>query len=617
LARREPRWPYREPRRGQLEAARQLAKAVERGEVFALNAPTGFGKTAVAVYGLLLSGAERVLYLVRTRNEIAPVLRELRRFGVEEYSFLYSARRMCPLLGGEDMNVEDFWETCRLLRLRGACSYYEALERLDPGLVRDVVAGAASPFSAVAALSAMSYCPFFALKLAAADASFIVATYPYMLRSDIFAGTFEPLDYGDFIVVFDEAHSLLHAQQLLEARLGVRDIDSAIAEAEFYGLPGDIVEALSELRRLAEKAPRIDGMRRLEKNRVEDVLGEPGLWEDASEEVRSKKLREALEQGGSPRIRVSLAKVEAFAHMVFQEHSGVYLYSEQGGARRGLTALPLEPCPVTREPLNATRAAVLLSGTMPPERFIRELLCVEKKLTVYDVELLHGPVYRPETRAVVLALEPSSRYRDRSPYMYSLYARYLLETYRATRRAVLAVYPSYDFMRSVVSALQGLARREPLHMATEDRGTMLDEVVEMLKEIKHLLINAVAGGKLVEGVEFLDDEGRSLVGTVFVAGVPYPQPDDYLEDQLRVLSSRLGPREARRYIYDVEASIKIRQAIGRAQRGPQDHALIVLADMRFAKPGLLSLLRLRPIRRTYSLEEYRETVMVLAEKLGA
>ena len=608
----EPRWPYREARRGQLEAARSLAEAVRRGHVFALSAPTGFGKTATIVYGLLLAGVEKAVYVVRTRNEIVPVIRELSRFGVEDYVFLYSARRMCPLLSGEGLSTEDFWETCRLLRLRGECSYYRGLERVDAELVAAVVRRAASPFEAVRLLSGSGVCPFFALKFLIGGSRFIVATYPYVFRKDIFLSALEPLDYGDFVLVVDEAHSLLSAHSLAEASLPLHDIDAALGEVEKYGLPSGLAEALEELKRLVLRAaPPSDGLRRLGRERVAEILGDLGVWGDAAYEVRVEKLREALDAGGSPRVRVALTRVEEAARAAASK--GYQAYVAREGRRVSLVLLPLDPCVVAEEPLNAARAVVLASGTLPPEKYLRDTLCIRKPMVFYDVEILHGPVMPPGSRYVVVTAELTSRYSARSPSMYRLYAEYIAATHHAAHGVTLAVYPSYDFMASVVAALRPLLGEEKL--VVEERTTSYDEVAEAAAG-GDVVVNAVAGGKLSEGVEFLDESGRSLITKVFIAGVPYPQPDDYLEDQLASFSKRLGREEARRYVYDVTASIKVRQAVGRAQRGPGDKAIIVLGDVRFLRKTLRTLIRL-PIHETvYTLSEHVEALKRASEKLG-
>jgi len=614
------KWPYSSYRPGQREAAEALAKTVQRGGVFALSAPTGFGKTATLVHGLLEAEAERVLYLVRTRNEILPVIRELRRFGVDRYVFLYSARRMCPVLQGSGASVEDFWETCRLLRLTGRCSYYANLARLDEQLLRAILAKSESPYTAVETVSSLGFCPFFSLKTLIGGSRFIVATYPYLFRRDIFFSTFEPFDYSDFVIVVDEAHSLLNISSLLEARLSLHDIEAAQGEIERYSLPRDLQKALKELgdriRGWLQAARPQGGLRRAPVEAVKELLGDSRIWEDAAAEVRAAKIREAMEHGAQPRIRVALAKIAEFAGELRQEGRGLYIFNE-AGSRGGITVLPLEPCPVVREPLNAARAVVLASGTMPAPRLLKQVLCLEtKEITYYDVELLHGNVYTSKNRIVVVAAEPTSKYTARTPSMYLLYARYILETYRVTEKAVLVVYPSYDFMKSVVSALQGLARREPLSLATEEPTTSVDDILRVLRRSPHTLINAVAGGKLVEGVEYYIDS-VNVLGTVFVAGVPYPQPDDYMKDRLKAIAARTGDPSIEFDLYEEEAILRARQAIGRALRDPQrDRALVVLADTRYLRRSIQRKLRLHYDKIAYTIDEYRDAVWRAAQSLG-
>ncbi|KSW11797.1 hypothetical protein CF15_03060 [Pyrodictium occultum] len=610
-------FPYEKPRRGQLEAARSIAEAVSRGEVFILHAPTGFGKTSAIIYGLLQAGVERVLYVVRTRNEIQPVLKELKRFGVKGYSFLYSARRMCPALAGEGLSHEDFWETCRLLRLRGECSYYARLEEISATDVEEAI-GHAGPMPRRVAelLAGQGYCPFFALKLLASEARFVVATYPYLFRPDIFQGTFDPLDYRDFVVVVDEAHSLLNIPGLLEARVSVDDLRSAQREVEEYGLPEEMGKALQELASLVSRSRPGEGkLRRLDRERLLRLLGDPEAWWDAAHEVRMAKIRERLEEGQPVRLSVALTRVARFAEMLAAEGMGAYSYTS--GGRVGATVLPLEPCLVTRRPLNESRAAVLASGTLPASTLLRDLLCIEKPLRVYDVELLHGPVFPPRNQVTLVAAELTSRYTSRSREMYSLYARYILEAYRATTRVVMVVYPSYEFMQQVLDQLQQLARLEQVSMVAEARSTSIEEVLEKTgRGEKHLLVNAVAGGKLTEGIELVDENGRSMIGVVFVAGVPYPQPDDYFRDQFTVLEKRLGRAAARRLLFDFTAAVRARQAVGRARRSAQDSALVVLGDYRFLRRGLREHLRLRIDKVVYSLGEFSEAVRSAAEALG-
>jgi len=93
------------------------------------------------------------------------------------------------------------------------------------------------------------------------------------------------------------------------------------------------------------------------------------------------------------------------------------------------------------------------------------------------------------------------------------------------------------------------------------------------------LVVVVARGKLSEGVEFVK-EGRSLVKRVVIVGIPYPNTSDqYEKDELDYLMSKVGKRTAWSLLKE-EASVIMRQAIGRAVRSQEDSAEVYLLDKR-------------------------------------
>ena len=605
-------FPYEQARPGQLEAARALAESVKRGEAFILSAPTGFGKTVTVLYGLKLAGVERVLYVVRTRNEIEPVLREVERMGVESFSILYSARRMCPLLSHEKLSVEDFWETCRLLRLRGECLYYNNYTETSEETVKAIISAVKprKPRNIVSSLVSAGLCPFFSLRLASLDAWIVVATYPYLFREDIFSTVFEPLTYADFVVVVDEAHSLLNIQTMLEQQLSQEIIAAAEAEVERYGLPSELAEKLAKLRAIIRKSkPSGEGYWRVDKKQILSIIGDPQVWIDAAHEVRMAKLKERLEGKSSVKLSVALSRVAAFAQLVHADYTGVYIKSN---GKRVLSVLPLEPAAITAKPLNEARAVVLLSGTMPPSTLVRDVLGLAKPLRIYEVELLHGAIFPRSHMKVVVTLELTSRATSRTEAMYRKYSDYIVSLYNCVRNSVLAVYPSYEFMNRILGfILQSLDREEVI---VEDKNTHVEDVVQKVREKRHVLINAVAGGKLTEGIEFTAN-GSSMLSAVFIAGVPYPRPDHYTEDMLDAIAKRTGESKAKSFIYDYMASLRTRQAIGRARRSPEDRAIIVLGDSRFLRKTLRSYMKtpIDSIAGDYS--EYKETICMYARQL--
>lgn len=586
-------FPYREFRRGQREVAEAVARAVSEGSMLVIKAPTGYGKTAAVIYGLLRSGAEKVLYVVRTVNEIDPVVRELKAFGAS-FTFLFSAKRMCPLLvygNSRAPTSEDFWASCRIARSRGVCRYYDNLRLKSLDSIGEYVRSHVSRHAYRIAWDLAKHldvCPFFALKGLIDSSTFIIATYPYLFRRDIFEVMLDPYDYEDLVIVVDEAHSLMNVHRLLEQSVTGRDVEAAIREAERY-MPGAtlVVESLKSLLGYITSI-RASRLELLDKKRLLELIGDYELIIDAAEEVRIRMAEEALHLSPSSGIVIrgsSISRVASWISVLSMDES--FLFAEPREGHVTLIATPLDPGVIVRHPLSRAKAVILMSGTLPPDDFVGEFLGVERQRTYLDVSMLYGPVYTGYNYYSIVASDVTTLYRARTRDMYARIAEYVSTITSTLPGLKMAVYPSYEVMEKVVPLL-GVD-----DMIIENRSTSLDEVMDAIVAVEKGLINAVAGGKLVEGVEFTDYEGNNMLTTVILVGVPFPQPDTYTLKQLEVLSQRLGSKKARRYTYLISAVIRARQALGRAIRGPGDRAVYVFLDYRYLRRDIRELLNVR------------------------
>ncbi|MEB3806800.1 MAG: ATP-dependent DNA helicase [Desulfurococcales archaeon] len=597
----EPLFPYTGFRKGQREVALLVKEAVENGTVLSVRAPTGFGKTASIIYGLLLAGAEKVLYLVRTVNELYPVVRELRRFR-QPFTLLFSARRSCPLMSleGKPPPQEDFWDNCRLARLRGLCRYFSNVDKVAVEAVMDMISRSSEPPLMLARRIAREFdsCPFFTLRRLVDSSRFIVATYPYLFRADIFQGVLEPYDYSDFIVVVDEAHTLATVNNLLEQRLKASTIEKSIEEVKKY-LPEarlvvqELQGLLMALKRLKPK--KLEKPRRIDK---EEILGEEldlSVILDAAEEIRDKKLEEALLSGGNVllgRVRTWISRVASWLSILVLPESRLFV--EPGEEEPEYVTLPMDPAVVVRTPLQNARAVILASGTLPKGDFVRELLGVERQVKYVDTDVAFGRFVRFDNIYTVVARDVTTRYRERSAYMYKRLSAYVAAIASGLSGLKLFVYPSYEVMKEVVSRLP-----VNLDVLVESRGTSIDEVEEWIRGSPEVSVHAVASGKLVEGVEFTDEYGRNLLHIVVLVGVPYPQPDDYSRTMEEDLEARIGRSRARYYVFDFQTIVRIKQALGRATRSPEDRAVYFLLDYRYLRKDLRVQLEV-PVSRVVS-----------------
>lgn len=587
----KPAFPYKEFRSGQRELAEAVADTVRKGGILAVKAPTGFGKTAAVIYGHLLAESEKVLFLVRTVNEVEPVARELRRFKVP-FTVLISPRRTCPLLApGGSVQAEDFWENCRIARLRGACMYYSESELAPLGQASGILAESRSVLAGLRSLaSRLNACPFFTSRRLIEESRFIVATYPYFFKKELFDYVIGELgvSYGDLSVVVDEAHSLLSIHTITERNLTLDLLDRAREEVEAR-VPEyrEVLDSIEGLRQVIQSLSRrrSRGLHLVDKDLVLEAVGDHGILVDAAEESRFRAASEALAVGdasGIVSIRSPLHSLALWVETLVLEDSRVF-YSVEG--RPSLLATILDPAKIAREPLESVHSAVLMSGTLPPHGFLGRIIGISRSLEYLDLSIAgkpgHGPVY------TAVAADVSTRYVERNRVTYSRIASYINVINTRLPGPKLVVYPSYEVMRSIIDRLPA-----GLEMRVEDRGTSLDSITESIEPDKRVLVNAVAGGKLVEGVEFTVD-GRSIVRVVIIVGVPFPQPDDYTREQLQIVSSRLGEEKGRDYVYRYLTMVKVKQALGRAQRSPEDRAAFFLLDYRYLRKDLKTMLGLR------------------------
>ncbi len=622
------KFPYPEARKGQIELAESIADAVRKGGSIIVKAPTGYGKTVSVIYGLLLAGVEKVLYLVRTVNQIDSVLKEIRNLN-ETYSILISARRTCPLMakpGSSLLPHEDFWRNCTILRVKGLCSHYNKI-RSDPlGILSDILSYTMKyPLPRALKLlrdlaTSLEVCPFFSMVyLMEYGSRFIIATYPYLFRIDIAKELFgENLEIlKDYVLVVDEAHSLLNAQSIVERRITLGDLIRAANEIKRYS-PQDLSLALvleNVAEYLAKKLGKLkwSGLRELSKSDIQALIDHLDELELVEGEIGDLIIQQLLlqllrSQIQGPTLTLALSKVVEWVKVV--RDKDYYLFVQQEGEELSLIATPLDPMVVVKKPLESVRALVLLSGTIPPGDFLKGFLGVERDYVYFDVEMLYGPITPRSNVYTVVLTDVTTRFRERTIAMYDKIARYVSEIGKAIRGVKLVVYPSYEVMRDVVERLPG-----GLNVVVENPQTSLVDVEARIAEEEDILINSVAGGKLVEGVEFVDYEGNNVLHLVTIVGIPYPQPDDYTRLRLETLSKRMRRSEAYKLVYQITAMIKVRQALGRAIRSPKDKATFILLDYRYLNREVKELLSIKYDRVATGIDDFGKTLEYIRKHL--
>ncbi len=229
-----------EGRPWQSKAAERATKAIEKGKAVLLDAPTGSGKTLIALTvasRLLSSGYARdVLISVRTVNEITPYERDIERFfsdtkSISSRSYLLGKRRTCPFYQeGDDQNS-------RLCRVclgiqpplpQSQTSLTSRRMKSDPQLIASKIsAGYKMPdlqreFVVPPAGDDEGVCLYHSLR--GASSTVTMMTYPYLLSKHVREGL-KRIDLPNSFLILDEAHNVENAAtDLFEFKLSCERI---------------------------------------------------------------------------------------------------------------------------------------------------------------------------------------------------------------------------------------------------------------------------------------------------------------------------------------------------------------------------------------------------------
>ncbi|ACB40655.1 ATP-dependent DNA helicase [Pyrobaculum neutrophilum] len=540
-------FPYGEFRPRQREIFERVYETLTAGGVLLINAPTGLGKTAAvlsAAVKYIAEGGGAVHYVVRTRSELEPPVRELSRiiqrgFGVD-YAVIKSRQDMCCYPQLRRLSYLEFLAECNLLRSSGRCAYYPP---------RDVETPLKSVDAYVRFLCAAGSCPYEYAKERLARASLVISTYYYVF------GRERPALWNKAVIV-DEAHSLFEAVAHLHAvEIPESEVRAAYREAKKFGFLEEAAKIYGVLTFIRRTSGVIE---------VGDVLGLVGDLElDAAIlEISRRKAERRL----NPYTPLLLLKELREAL-----RSGVRYFGEvkDGEGGRRLVLQPLDPATLVKNALRGVKSVVYLSGTLPVELFAEAL--GEAKYRYVDIPF--GEYIPRQNYLAVVDIGVTTRYGERGEEMYVEIARRLAHAINISPGGVLAVFPSYEVLKGVKKYLR-ISIPHWYEGGEAGLGDLPDK----------FFIGAVARGRYTEGVEYVRD-GRNLLSTVVVVGVPYPEPTPYLERRVEMLKPRLGEK-AWGAVYLYQAVVAVRQAMGRLFRSPKDRGVLIFLDRRYAEPEL-------------------------------
>jgi DNA excision repair protein ERCC-2 len=572
-------FPYQQVRPGQDRIIERVSEALERREHLLLEAPTGIGKTAAAIYPVMryaLQNGKRVFVLTAKtlQQEMAMTVLEMLN---PEHNFnsirLSAKKKMCA--NGEVICHEEF---CPFAK-----EYFLKLHQ--SGIVTQLLneTGTLTPGAIFNASQQNEVCPFEVSLEISERTQAVVCDYNYAFDPYVALhrfGSEEELD--DVILVVDEVHNLVdRGRDYYSPALDSSQVHSAAESlaAGRHPQKSELVALCNDLEKLITKTVA-DALSESgpDARAVETTLPGDDFWslrpdfDEAFVDFLEYQRETSSFRAEDPFVDLYfdflrfldgllLATTEAFSQ---------YVEFEQNESR--VKILCKDPSRFLGRILNRTHSVIALSGTLSPPEFYSELLGFDSDRT--EVERVPTP-FPHENRCVVVDSSVSTLYRQREEN-YIPIAGKISAFAQAVPGNTLALFPSYNFLRRIAEhvSLQG---KDVLVQNPGDSDARREELLEALRSplTGDKLLLAVAGGVFSEGVDYPGE----MLRAVAVVGPCLPAVT--LERQLLKAYYQERFERGFEYAFVVPGMTRVVQAAGRLIRSADDTGVLALLDQRF------------------------------------
>ena len=580
-------WPFDRVREGQSDFLIDARRSLAEGKHLLAHAPTGLGKTAVALVAALdvgLAADKLVLFLTSRQSHHRIAIETIRRIeakGLRVPAIDLIAKHSMCLQEAAPSHGRAFQEFCDFRVKSRTCTFFT---RDNSAVVAAVLQRTLHVQELVRASSACRVCPHRVAMDAAARSRLVVCDYNYVF-SDI-RGRFLPRlgrSLEDLILIVDEAHNLPdRIRAHLVGDLSVLDILRAAKEARSIdgGVAGELVAVAKSLERFVTslRAERI-----ARKEEFIDVV-EDGLRTVGGDAPSYASFAEGVAFAGEDAVRrgvpTHLTEVAEFLARWRDSDEGILRLVVPGAEGKFAFRL-LDPSVLSRAIFDGVHASILMSGTLFPAEMYADLLGIapgRRMLRTYP-----SPFPR-ENRLLLVSPNVTTLFVKRGREMHDAIAREIGGIASVVPGNVAAFFPSYELLEEAHRRLRGIRLpKKILVERSEWTKAQRDGALEALRLARlegGALLLGVQGGSLSEGVDYYDN----LLAAVIVVGLPLSPPSVEGEALRDYYGRKFGFAKGHDYAVVYPAVNRLLQAAGRAIRSERDRAAIVLLEGRILEP---------------------------------
>ncbi|NHJ04201.1 MAG: hypothetical protein EAX90_05220 [Candidatus Heimdallarchaeota archaeon] len=220
-------------------------------------------------------------------------------------------------------------------------------------------------------------------------------------------------------------------------------------------------------------------------------------------------------------------------------------------------------------PVKHANQLILLSGTLRPLDDFANFLGIpnSQKVAIYSEKLGENRIILTTSDS-----ELTMKYQTRSKDTYVKYSQEIKKLTDIIPGHTLVFTPNYE----ITVVLANLLNTGYFEKPNQDVSKLINSVIS--SKVKVIVV-APARGKVSEGIEFVIDD-KSIISAVIVAGLPYPPPSKSLREIIREYGKFWGEEKATNYMNYLQATVTMRQCLGRMIRSENDIGAWIILDNR-------------------------------------
>ncbi len=537
-------FPFPGFRIGQHEGAAQIYSAILKNKNLFLQAPTGTGKTVMALFPAIkyLKDDNARIFCLSAKNQTMSVTQQaldlMRSKGLKIKSCTICAKAKCCFKDVQDCSPEN----CEY-----SLDYYPKLNNALSELLNE---DNYSTENILKFAEKFKICPYELSLELALYSSVIICDYNYLFDPVVYLKRFFDIE-GKYIFLIDEAHNLIERGRdmysfILEQRK-LREIKKLFnKDDKLYKSFGKILTELNKLIKHYAETNEVDSLEKL----TFAILN--------NNEALNKRLQTALVPNDALLYQKELMRFNTLFEYYNPEDFRLYLT----GSTLNLECI--DPSKMLEESIRKSFSTILYSATLSPYEFYKNSILPEAEAFGYLTEY----PFDKNNLTVLADYSVDTRYANREKY-YGIIAQKLDKYFSYTSGNVMVYFPSYKFMEEVRS----LSQNEILVQPSDSNAQSRQEFLDAFKVDGHIMGFAVMGSHFGEGIDIKNING------IIIVGVALPQ----FNDARRHIEEHFQQKYQKgfEYAYVYPGINKVCQASGRLIRNESDKGFIILMDNRF------------------------------------